>query len=121
MGFDLYIHLNLLICPKTGKPYYFDHNLEKIYDLPDFIIPKHLRPYLQGRGPQFHVYLQNLNTEGQTEVDLEEFLENYPEWKEVFNDEAYDNTWTQEDHNTFADLLEYLHTLSYPFRISWSY
>lgn len=121
MGFDLYIHLNLLMCPQKGKPYYFGPNLEKVYDLPDFTIPQHLHPYLQGRGPQFLAYLQNLNTDEQREVDLEEFLENYPEWKDVANDEDYDTAWTQEDHNTFADLLEYLHRLSYPFRISWSY
>lgn len=121
MGFDLYIHLKLMMCPQTGSPYYFGPNLTKMYGVPTFVIPEHLRPYLQGRGHHFFAYLRFLEYSEREEVDLVEFLENYPEWKDVQTDDSYDEDWTQEDHNKFASLLEYLHALGYPFSIGWSY
>lgn len=121
MGFDLYIHLKLMMCPIKGKPFYYGKNLEKIYEILDFSVPEDIRSYLVGRGHHFFAYLRFLDYSEQTEVDLEPFLENYPEWREILEDEAYESYWTQEDHNKFAELLEYLHELPYPFSISWSY
>lgn len=121
MGFDLYIYLKLMMCPLKGKPFYYGKNLEKIYEIPEFTVPEHLRHYLVGRGSHFFAYLRFLDYSERTDVDLEEFLENYPEWREVQQDDSYDEDWTQENHNTFAELLEYLYELPCPFSICWSY
>jgi hypothetical protein len=123
MGFDLFIYLKCMMCPQKGKPYYYGPNLEKIYELPDFTIPEALRPYLQGRGHQFHAYLQGLNIDDQTEVDLDTFLECYPSWEDVEAHNSYEETmgWEKEDHEQFKALLESLHFLQCPFSVSWSY
>ena len=121
MGFDLFVYLKLMMCPETGKPYYFGPKLEKIYGVPEFVIPKNLRDYLQGRGHHFFAYLRFLDYSERTEVDLAEFLENYPEWEEVLNDESYEDYWSEEDHVNFKNLLNYLKNLGYPFTLSWSY
>lgn len=121
MGFDLYIQLKMMMCPETGKPFYYGKNFEKVYEVPEFTIPEPLRKYLVGRGRHFFPYIHPLNARDRMEADLEEFLENYPEWREVVEDEYYDESWTMEDHDTFADLLEYLHTLPCSFSVSWSY
>lgn len=111
-----------MMCPKEGKPFYYGKNYEKIYSIPEFTVPEDLRSYLEGRGRHFFAYLRSITDYSErTEVDLEEFLENYPEWQEVLNDEAYDEDWTQDDHMKFADLLEYLQELPYSFNIGWSY
>lgn len=120
MGFDLYINLKLMMCPKTGKPYYFDTNFEKVYGLEDFTIPDHLRPYLMGRGRQFHAYIESHE---QSEVDVDTFLECYPSWDDVKDHALYQShmDWEKEDHEKFKELLEYLQFLRYPFSVSWSY
>lgn len=123
MGFDLYIHLKLLLCPQTGKPYYFGKDLEKIYTLPDITIPEKLRPYLQGRGHYFFAYIENLDTYAMSETDIETFLEYYPSWEEVkghssFEDEMF---WKKKDHDNFKELLEFLVKQPGSYSVSWSW
>ena len=121
MGFDLFIHLKLMMCPETGKPFYFGDTFQKIYTIPEFTVPENLREYLQGRGHQFHAYITEFPRDV-TEIDLELFLEEFPSWEAVLNDPSYDKYyWTHKDHMKFEELLKYLATLGYPFSVSWSY
>lgn len=122
MGFDLFIHLKLTMCENTGKPYYFDKSLVKKYDYPEINIPEELRKYLYGRGHFFHAYVDPIEDQDiGFEVDVCEFLDSFPDWKEVTEHDRYDDYWTEEDHNNFKALLECLESLPYPFSVSWSY
>ena len=122
MGFDLFIHLKLMMCDTTGKPYYFGENLEKKYETPVFELPPHLIPYLQGRGHFFHAYIDHIEANGMGyEVDVSTMLEDYPSWEDVINHPSYDDCWTEKDHEQFKELLECLESLPYPFSVSWSY
>jgi len=130
MGFDLYIQLNLHMCPETGKPYYYGTNketkrIEKMYELPAIEIPKKYRNYLYGRGHQFHVYTDYFNNNDVYDVSVNVFLEHFPSWDEFAESEYYTDddpdAWKQEDHETFHKLLVYLSEQPYPFTVSWSY
>ena len=122
MGFDLFIHHKLMMCDITGKPYYFGENLEKVYEFPEFKLPEKLVEYLQGRGRFFHAYTDRFEEAGVGfEVDVCEFLDQFPDWEEVQGHEQYDEFWTKEDHENFKELLECLESLPCPFSVSWSY
>lgn len=110
------------MCPETGKPYYYDEDLKKVYDFPDFQIPEDLRKYLQGRGHFFHAYADHFEEEGLGfEVEVCEFLDCFPDWEQVKEHTQYDESWTQEDHDRFKELLECLESLPASFSVSWSY
>ena len=124
MGFDLFIHMSLMMDEGTGKPYYFGKNLEKMYDLPTVDIPEELKKYLYGRGSHFHVYTDKFNRKNIYHVDLNTFLEKYPSWKRFTESDYYDpedNYWTREDHKNFKKLLEFLQSSECHFTVSWSY
>jgi hypothetical protein len=126
MGFDLYIYLKLMMCPETGKPYYFGPNLEKVYTLPGVTIPEHLHKYLKGRGSQFHAYVHEFTLADQSSADVNEFLNEYPLWKQITSSEWYDETWeeywTEKEHDEFRELLVYLNeSLDCQFTVEWSY
>ena len=46
MGFDLFIHMTLMMDEATGKPFYYGAGIEKVYELPTVNIPEELRKYL---------------------------------------------------------------------------
>lgn len=123
MGFDLFIYLKLMMCPETGKPFYFGPNLEKVYTLPECTIPEDLRPYLQGRGHFFFAYIENLDTYASSETDVETFLEYYPSWEEVKQHSSFeeDISWGKKDHIKFKELLEFLAKQAGSYSVSWSW
>ena len=124
MGFDLYIHMTLLMDETTGKPYYYGKNSEKIYELPTFEIPEELRKYLYGRGHYFHVHTDKFNRKDIFEVNVSTFLEKYPSWRRFVESDYYDEDymdWTREDHKNFKKLLEFLADQPVGFTVSWSY
>ncbi len=124
MGFDLYIHMTLMMDEATGKPYYFNTKCEKIYELPTVEIPEELRKYLYGRGHFFHVYTDKFNRKDIFEVNVSTFLEKYPSWKRFTESDYYDDEyqdWTRADHKNFKKLLEFLADQPVGFTVSWSY
>jgi hypothetical protein len=127
MGFDLLIHVQYNLCPETGKPYYYaKKTFEKVYDLPEIIIPEDLRPYLVGRGKIFHAYIQEFKISDLFETDAQSFLHYYPLWNEVLKSDWYDETWEgiwdEKDHNAFRELLVHLvNDYTCGFTLSWSY
>ena len=123
MGFDLSITLNLHIDPKTGLPYVWGKNYEKIpYVQSEFEVPEKYRRWVQERGHHFHIYIKKFDEYGHT-VDVEQFLYEYPSWltvkKELGDNWEYEY-WTEEEHNSFKEALEWF-TSKNNFVVDWSY
>ena len=123
MGFDLFIHMSFMMCPTSGKPYYFNDEFERKYDMPTIEIPENLRKYLYGRGSHFHVYTKRFIRRGLSEVDVDDFLEKYPSWRKYKNSDSSEENqyWTREDHKNFKNLLRFLANQEVSFTVSWSY
>ena len=121
MGFDINIEMVLHVCNKTGKPYYYGKNFERIYEIPPITVPEHLREYLEGRGPVFHAYTGHFNAQDIYNVTTYGFLQQYPTWDSVQEEYEDHEYWTEEDHNKFKELLEWCNKQSVVFRVSWSY
>ena len=124
MGFDLYIHMSLLMDETNGKPFYFGKNLEKVYELPVIEIPQELKKYLYGRGHYFHVYTDKFNRKDIYHVDVHTFLDKYPSWRRFKESDYYDEEhqdWTRDDHRNFKKLLEFLSEQNVGFSVCWSY
>ena len=78
MGFDLSINLNLGLDLKTGLPYVWGKNYEKIpYVQSEFEVPEKYRKWIKQRGHHFHIYIKKFDEHGHT-VDVEQFLYDYP-------------------------------------------
>jgi hypothetical protein len=128
MGFDINIMMVLHMCPGTGKPYYYKYNKEKkvvdkIYEYPNLDVPAKMCDYLEGRGSIFHAYTEKFNYEERYNVSVDEFLEAYPDWKDVLHSDHYDNDdyWCEEDHEGFKRLLEWCCEQEVSFHVTWSY
>ena len=130
MGFDINICLELLLCPSTGKPFYYFYNqvtrtTEKIYDIPEIQIPPPLRKYLVGRGHLFHVYTDYFNDQDIFKTDVRAFLNEYPDWETVMESpyytDDYEGAWNEDDHCAFKELLEFLVNQDVTYTILWSY
>lgn len=144
MGFDFYITLSMMMCPRTGKPFYYGTDpatgrMARIYELPDLHVPDNLKEYLQQRGHHFHAYIQRFKEEDSKihDVSVAEFLEGFPTWDQVkqtdwfkdqmfgYNDEGNvdsdSDCWSLTDHECLLRLLTWCSSQSYDFRVSWSY
>lgn len=126
MGFDIMICMTMLMCPETGKPYYYGYDEEakqitKFYELPSLSVPEEIRKYLVGRGHHFHAYTHEWNEKDIVETDIESFLESYPDWEDVKEHSSYDAIWTYKDHIGFKRLLKWCRTQEPSFRVSWTY
>jgi hypothetical protein len=128
MGFDISISLDLQMCEKTGRPYAWGPNLERIYDivLADFIIPAELRQYARGRGSIFYVYTNYFNERDMCTASTDMFQEEFPSWTDVEESKEYKDyspsDWSEEDHDNFKALLEWCSKhWGASFRVSWSY
>lgn len=125
MGFDLCIQMVITMCPIKGKPYYSVYNEEtkqheKVYGIPEIQIPEHLVKYLTGRGWHYQPYIENLANEGYARVDIA--LDQFPSVEEVKEHSSFDEDhWSEEDHNNFKELLEFLNDQKVDFQLSWSY
>ena len=49
------------------------------------------------------------------------FLDKFPEWAEIFEDDDYDDRWVEEDHNLFKEALEWLVEQPIGFIVEWSF
>jgi hypothetical protein len=126
MGFDIQIMMMMYMCPATGKPYTLKRNketktIEKCYELPDLIVPETMQKYLEGRGHHFHVYTANFDEDQRCSVDVYEFLDDYPFWRDVKESPSYDSSWSKEDHRGFKRLLKWCCKQEVTFQITWSY
>jgi len=120
MGFDLNITLNVWIDDKTGLPFVWGKNLDKLPYIPsDYEVPEKYRKFLKQRGHVFHFYIGGI--EGYT-TDVGTFLYHYPEWQDVLDnmggDEMYG--WTEANHDDFKEALNWLSKKGV-FGITWSY
>jgi hypothetical protein len=124
MGFDLNIHLDLLICSDTGKPYFYisDGSRMRVYDLSKLTVPKEHRRFLNQRGGIFHAYTTRVfENDDITNVSVYEFLEKYPSWTAVKDFDEECTYWTEKDHNEFKAALEWFNKDCIEYRINWSY
>lgn len=129
MGFDLFIHMNLMMDDETGKPFYYGSNketgkTEKVYELPVAEIPEELRKYLYGRGHFFHVYTDKFNRKDIYHVSVSAFLERFPSWSRYEDSDYYEDNpemWTRDDHKNFKKLLKFLELQPMSYSVSWSY
>lgn len=124
MGFDLNIHVDLLICSDTGKPYFYisDGSRMRVYDLSKLTVPKEHRRFLNQRGGIFHAYTTNVFENNDiTNVSVYEFLEKYPSWTAVKDFDEECTYWTEKDHNEFKAALEWFNKDCIEYRINWSY
>ncbi len=124
MGFDLFIHMSLMMDDGTGKPFYYGKDFEKVYEIPTIDIPEELRKYLYGRGSHFHVYTDKFNRKDIFQVSVSAFLERFPSWRKFEESDYYADfpeDWTREDHKNFKKLLKFLEDQKVGFSVSWSY
>jgi hypothetical protein len=129
MGFDINITMDMLMCPGSGKPFYYKYNKEtkvvdKIYDFSNIIVPGKMCEYLEGRGHIFHAYTHMFNEKDVYNVSVDEFLEEYPTWEDVVKSPYYDDAdhyWIEEDHLGFKRTLEWCAEQDVSFRVCWSY
>lgn len=121
MGFDLFIEVSFMMCPVTGKPYYFTSDLKKEFDISSVSVPEHLRYYLEQRGKYLHEYTSYFNYNNEYEKSVYDFLEKFPDWKDICNSEYFGDYWTEDDHKKFKELLEFCKKSRASFRVTWSY
>lgn len=124
MGFDLYIHMSLMLDQATGKPYYYNKDFEKVLWIPAIEIPEELKKYLYGRGSHFHVYTEKFNRKNIYHVSLSAFLERFPSWSRYKKSDYFEDNpeeWTREDHKNFKKLLKFLEEQPAHYTVSWSY
>ena len=128
MGFDLTIDLKMSMCPETGKPFYYKYNeekksIEKVYELPDLVVPEEKRPYLIKKGHHFHAYTDYFNEKDIFDVDVDTFLDSFPSWDDVIESSYYkeEDGWTYKDHKQFKKLLKWCAKQEPYFYVSWSY
>lgn len=120
MGFYVTIELKLHICETTGKPFYYSKKENKrIYDIASILIPEEFRKSVQLRGSYLHAYTDVFEQDDNSEVEVSEFLEFFPKWKEVKAYSSYDDTWNFEDHKNFKEFLKWCKTQDVCFYVSW--
>ncbi len=126
MGFDIAVRLQISMCPETGQPFVYwpkTDGLVKRYDIPlvDYKIPEEFCKYATGRGQIFYAYTDYYNKNNVTDVDVYDFVANYPSWETVTQNANYlPEDWSETDHNGFKALLDWCVGTS-DFRINWSY
>ena len=109
MGFDLFISVSFPLCPETGLMYDYNEDLTKNYNMPNIRVPEHLRRFLKQRGHHLRLYTSRVTDEYSTGAD--NFLDKFPEWSEIAEDDEYDNfkdRWIEQDHNLFKEVLAWL-------------
>jgi len=117
--FNMKIELHMQMCPISGLPVIHS----KIYDeqfinIKDYVIPEKFRKWCSYKGTQFHAYILELDNEHHTSMNVKSFLDNFPEWEDI--KENFGNEWTEEDHNEFKEVVEYLAERP-GYVLSWSY
>ena len=132
MGFDFTISLALNMCPKTGKPFFYEAAFGycvKNYTLPDIQVPEDLREYLELRGHHLHAYVEHWDATNLYDVSAERMLDSFPSWEqykkssfaEFPEDSDDEDSWNEKDHNSLRTLLEWCCRQGVSFHVSWSY
>lgn len=123
MGFDLSIEVHLRFCPEKGIPFYYDKDYNYEYDL--LTVPEPLREYVKLRGHFLHAYTEHFNDQGIYEVDVYDFVEKYPKWKDIMEIDLFkkycDGYWYEKDHDRFLLLLQWCKESRASFFVKWSY
>jgi len=122
MGFDLYISCRINVCNETGKLFFYTDQYIKNYTIPDIIVPQEYRRFLKQRGHHLGLYTSKVTDEYSTSV--ENFIDKFPEWSEIFEDalyEEYEDIWKEEDHDLFRDALIWLARQPIGFIVSWDF
>ncbi len=122
MGFDLFISASFPLCWETGLMFEYNDDLTKTYNINNVRVPQHLRRFVKQRGRHLALYTSRLTDEYSTDAD--NFLEKFPEWSEILEDDEYEDYkdfWTEEDHNLFKETLAWLVGQKINAIVSWSY
>ena len=114
------------MCPASGKPFWYKFNpetkqVDKCYEFPDIQVPSKMCEYLQLRGRFLYAYTDSFNELRIFDVNVHDFLHEFPTWQRVRAHEEFDDSWIEEDHFGFLRLLEWCSQQSIEFRVSWSY
>ena len=122
MGFDLYISCSIRMCHETGKLFFYRNDLTKDYTIPAIVVPEEYRRFLKQRGHYLRLYTLRVTDELSTSV--ENFLDKFPDWSEILEDDDYENYedfWEESDHNSFKETLAWLAKQEIGFMVSWDY
>ena len=127
MGFDINIQMVLMICPYSGKPFYYrkeknTNELVKVFGIPDITVPEELRRFLSFKNNIMAAYTENLPTNGLS-ATVDEFLEYFPTWEDILLGNFFDeySHWSQKEHYSFKALLEWCNEQDVCFQVTWSY
>jgi len=119
MGFDLYISCSISVCNETGKLFFYRNDLTKDYTIPAIVVPELFRRFLKQRGYHLRLYTSRITDELSTSV--ENFLDKYPDWSDIWEDDDYEELWKESDHNLFKDALTWLAKQEISFIVSWDF
>ena len=119
MGFSISISLSVFLCETTGKLFYYGAKSEKIYELPNIVVPNYCRRFVYETNNIYEMYRLD---EQQEYVDINSLLVRFPSWKEVKNKyptaEA-DFGWTEGDHWAFRTALQWFQSAQMPYMVYW--
>jgi hypothetical protein len=119
MGFDLYISCSISICHETGKLFFYRNDFTKDYTIPAIVVPEEYRRFIKQRGYHLQLYTSRVTDELSTSV--ENFLDKFPDWPEILEDEDYQDFWKESDHNLFKETLAWLAKQEIGFIVSWDF
>ena len=119
MGFDLSISCCLSLCHQTGTMFFYKSDFTKEYVIPNIVVPEQFRRFLKQRGHHLGLYTSRVTDEYSTSAN--NFLDKFPDWAEILEDDDYDDRWTEEDHNLFKEALEWLVEQPVGFIVEWSF
>ena len=121
MGFDMWIACALSVCQETGRHYLLRKNGVKEFDLTRIpVVPEEFRRFIQLRGHVLYEYTRSF-AKHETTVDAVMFLERFPPWDEVEQDEGDPTSWTSLDHNKFFAAIEWFAYSEASYLVNWSY
>lgn len=118
MGFYIHIYIMTQLCPETGKPFYYGPNFEKIYDIPEIVVPEQYRRFLSEKNSIYHAYMSDNNY--YDSVDM--VHDTFPTWQQVKNlypDAEEEYEWTEQDHNLFNEAIKWFASQPIGYIIHW--
>ena len=121
MAYQMKLQMITMICPETGRPFYYDENEVKNFDLSSLRIPDGLTKYTKVKGDFLIHYIDRYKYMNRgTSLDIDQVLQVHPLWDDIeehFEEEA---SWTKEDHVSLTILFEWCKKQKVQYRISWS-
>jgi hypothetical protein len=54
-------------------------------------------------------------------TSVENFLDKFPDWSDILEDDDYEDIWEESDHNSFKDALTWLAKQEFGFTVSWDF